>query len=40
VKIKDFMGKTNLFLGTLPYNLLALLALWLHLEGPQKMYEK
>jgi hypothetical protein len=34
------MGKTNFFLGTLPFNPLIVLATWLHLGDPQKLQEK
>jgi hypothetical protein len=40
VKIQDFMGKTNLFFGTLPTNPWAMLATWLHLRAPQKLHKK
>jgi hypothetical protein len=39
-KIQDFTGKTNCFLGTLPFNLGAILATWLDLGAPQKLQEK
>jgi hypothetical protein len=37
VKIQDFMGKTNLFFGTLPSSPWAMLATWLHLRARQKL---
>jgi hypothetical protein len=40
VKNQDFMGKTNFFLSTLPFNLWAVLATWLHGGAPQKIQEK
>jgi hypothetical protein len=35
VKNQDSMGKTNFFLGTLPFSLWAILATWLHVGAPQ-----
>jgi hypothetical protein len=40
VKKQDFMGKTNFFLSTLPFNPWAILATWLHVGGSQKIHEK
>jgi hypothetical protein len=40
VKIQDFMGKPNYFLGTLPFSHWVVLATWLHLGTPQKLQEK
>jgi hypothetical protein len=37
VKKQDFMGKTNFFLSTLPFNPWAILATWLHVGAPQKI---
>jgi hypothetical protein len=37
---QDFMGKTNYFLSTLPFNLWAISATWLHVGAPQKIQEK
>jgi hypothetical protein len=34
VKNQDFMGKTNYFLRTLPFNPWAVLATWLHVGAP------
>jgi hypothetical protein len=34
------MGKTRLFLDTLPFGPWAILAIWLHLGVPQKLQEK
>jgi hypothetical protein len=33
------MGKTNLFLSTLPFSLWAILATWLHEGAPHKIQE-
>jgi hypothetical protein len=40
VKNQDFMGKTNFFLSTLPFNPCAASATWLHVGAPQKIHEK
>jgi hypothetical protein len=40
VKNQDSMGKTNFFLGTLPFNPWAVSATWLHGGAPQKIQEK
>jgi hypothetical protein len=37
VKNQDFMGKTNFFLSTLPFNPWAVSATWLHVGAPQKI---
>jgi hypothetical protein len=34
VKNQDFMAKTNYFLRTLPFNLWAVSATWLHVGAP------
>jgi hypothetical protein len=34
------MGKTNYFLGTLPFSPRAVSAAWLHVGAPQKIQEK
>jgi hypothetical protein len=34
VKNQDFMGKTNYFLGTLPFSPWAVSATWLHVGAP------
>jgi hypothetical protein len=34
VKNQDFMGKTNYFLRTLPFNPWAVSATWLHVGAP------
>jgi hypothetical protein len=34
VEIQDFMGKTNFFHSTLPFNPWAVLATWLHVRAP------
>jgi hypothetical protein len=39
VKNQDFMGKTNLFLSTLPFSPWVVLATWLHVGAPQKIQE-
>jgi hypothetical protein len=40
VKNQDSMGKTNFFLSTLPFNLWAVSATWLHVGVSQKIQEK
>jgi hypothetical protein len=40
VENQDFMGKTNFFLSTLPFSPWAVLKIWLHVGGPQKIHEK
>jgi hypothetical protein len=40
VKNQNSMGKTNFFLSTLPFNLWAALATWLHVGVPQKIPKK
>jgi hypothetical protein len=40
VKNQDFMGKTNYFLGTLPFSPWSVSATWLHVGTPQKIFEK
>jgi hypothetical protein len=37
---QDSMGKTNLFLITLPFSPWAVLTTWLHEEAPHKIQEK
>ena len=39
-KIQDFIGKRNLFSGSLPINPKASFATWPHLEAPPKNIEK
>ena len=39
-KIQDFMGKRNLFFGSLPINTWASFATWLHLEAPLENTKK
>ena len=39
-KIQDFVGKKNLFFGSLPISPWAIFATWLHLEAPSKNTEK
>jgi hypothetical protein len=40
VKNQDFMGKTNFFLSTLPFSPWAVLATWLDVGAPQKIFKK
>jgi hypothetical protein len=40
VQNQNFMGKTNFFFSTLPFNPWAVLATWLHVGAPQKIQEK
>jgi hypothetical protein len=40
MKNQEFMGKTNFFLGTLPFSPWAVLATRLHVGAPQKIHEK
>jgi hypothetical protein len=40
VKNQDFIGKTNYFLKTLPFNPWAVSATWVHVGAPYKMHEK
>jgi hypothetical protein len=40
MKNQDFMGKTNFFLSTLPFNPWAVSATWLHVGAPKKIHEK
>jgi hypothetical protein len=40
IKNQDFVGKTNFFLSSLPFNLRAISATWLHVGAPQKIQEK
>jgi hypothetical protein len=40
VKNQDFVGKTNFFLSTLPFNPWAVLATWLHVRASYKIQEK
>jgi hypothetical protein len=40
VKNQDFMGKTNFFLSTVPFNRWAVSATWLHVGAPHKIHEK
>jgi hypothetical protein len=37
VKNQDFMGKTNFFPSTLPFNHWAVLATWLHVGAPHNI---
>jgi hypothetical protein len=40
VKNQDFMGKTNFFLSTMPFNPWTALATWLHIGAHQIIREK
>jgi hypothetical protein len=40
VKNQDFMGKTNFFLSTLPFNPWGVSTTWLHVGASQKIQEK
>jgi hypothetical protein len=40
VKNQDSMGQTNFLLCTLPFIPYALLATWVHVAGPPKIWEK
>jgi hypothetical protein len=39
-KIQDFIGKTNIFFGLLPFSPWTILATWLNLGTLQKLQEK